>query len=350
MLRLTKLIGLAALQAVIMLAILELACRLLDPLGISYYPETARYLDTMIQEEPIGYRNRPGLQGTFYGVPVSINSHGMRDREIPPKAPEEFRILVMGDSVPFGIGVRFEDSVPRQLEQLLNENAEPRRTYRTLNMGVPSYNTEQQLIQLATVGLSLEPDMVILLFSVNDIEPKKWVFEKRSAWYADLAQRSYGVSLLFVLLRQLRSVIGHPEQLISIGEYRPDSARWQAVDQSLTQINRRCSERGIPFLIFTSLRETGGEFRMVEGVGQREGFAVANLWPWSDSRWAKEDPQDYANSLVDRHPNPAGGHVLAVMMSEYLYRVGLLNPGRRPKSEATQGEPSVGMLRWSSTL
>ena len=44
----------------------DLVGRIFDPIGISYYPETARYLDTLIQEEPIGYRNQPGLQGRFY--------------------------------------------------------------------------------------------------------------------------------------------------------------------------------------------------------------------------------------------------------------------------------------------
>ena len=42
------------LSAVFGLALLEIVGRVFDPLGISYYPETARFLDTMIWEEPIG--------------------------------------------------------------------------------------------------------------------------------------------------------------------------------------------------------------------------------------------------------------------------------------------------------
>ncbi len=80
--------------------------RLLNPMGISYYPETARLLDELIIEEPIGYRLPPGLEGRYHGVDVRINALGMRDRPVmPEKEPGEFRILVMGDSVIFSIGV-----------------------------------------------------------------------------------------------------------------------------------------------------------------------------------------------------------------------------------------------------
>ena len=149
--RMSRLAAFVLLQGVIVITVLEIIARVFNPLGISYYPETARYLDTLVLEEPIGYRNRPGLQDRFYGAPVVINALGLRDREVGEKAPGEFRILVMGDSVPFGIGVRYEDSYPHQMEVLLNEQF-PGRRFRTLNLGVPSYNTEQELIQLKSLG------------------------------------------------------------------------------------------------------------------------------------------------------------------------------------------------------
>ena len=42
-------------------------------------------------------------------APVIDRPLGLRDREVGEKVPGEFRILMMGDSVPFGIGVRYED-------------------------------------------------------------------------------------------------------------------------------------------------------------------------------------------------------------------------------------------------
>ena len=155
----------AAAVLAIFLLLLEAVGRLADPLGISYYPETAKYLDTMIIEEPIGYRNRPNLKGQFWGAPVTINSLGLRDREVSLEpADNEFRILLLGNSGAFGLGVADEDTYSSRLEQQLNRDADG-MTYRVINMGVPSYNTEQELIQLQSLGLSLDPDLVLLMFA-----------------------------------------------------------------------------------------------------------------------------------------------------------------------------------------
>ena len=286
--RMSRLAAFVLLQGVIVITILEIIARVFNPLGISYYPETARYLDTLVLEEPIGYRNRPGLQDRFYGAPVVINALGLRDREVGEKAPGEFRILVMGDSVPFGIGVRYEDSYPHQMEVLLNEQF-PGRRFRTLNLGVPSYNTEQELIQLKSLGLSLKPDAVTLLFSNNDIEPKLWVLDKRRKWYVDFVQRSYAGSLLFVLFRDMRQRLkglmppaadaskpALDDSAVTFSEYRVDSLRWQAIDRSLTEMQRILRKQKIPFVLFTN-SELPFIVEMLGVVARREGFPLVNL-------------------------------------------------------------------------
>ena len=57
-----------------------------DPLGISYYPEAARYFRLMRPDPDTGYGHRPGLHGTFQGVAVDIDERGLRGRPIGPKA------------------------------------------------------------------------------------------------------------------------------------------------------------------------------------------------------------------------------------------------------------------------
>lgn len=329
--RLGRLLGLGFVQGALVLILLEGAGRLFDPIGVSYYPETARYLDTLILEEPIGYRNRPGLAGEFYGVPVRINALGLRDRELGKKAPDEYRILAMGDSVPFGIGVRMEDAFPGQMERLLAER-HPGRRYRVVNLGVPSYNTEQERIQLETLGLSLEPDAVALLFSPNDIEPKLWVFEKRRRWYVDAVQRSYAGSLLYLLFRESRQRLAGfllpPAQAgspvpdgggVALGEYRPDSPRWRAIDRSLTAINALLKARHIPFVLFTN-QEFPFIVRLLEDVARREGFALVDLKRRDDPRWAGQDERLFHNSPTDAHPSPLGHRALAMLMVENLER------------------------------
>jgi len=317
-------------QAAIVLGLLEILGRVIDPLGISYYPETAAYLDTLIREEPIGYRNAPNLEGRFWGAPVRINSLGMRDREVPQTPAEnEFRLMVMGDSLPFGIGVGDEETIPRRLEELLNkEHAGPLR-FRALNMGVPSYNTEQQSIQLQTLGLSLHPDVVILFFVRNDLESKMWVLEKREKWLVDKAQRSYASCLLVVLLRQVRQALGLRDMRFGEERYEPSNPRWVATESALGEIHRICRDAGVPFVLFPVYGpKVPHLLAALEDVGRREGFPVINIWPWS----IEQKPQ-FENSMTDSHPNAEGSKLVAAALYEGLRRAGVLPDGLATSSQ-----------------
>ncbi len=312
---------LAVCQAGLTFAVLEIACRILDPLGVSYYPETAAYMDTMLLEEPIGYRNRPNLRGTFWGASVAINSFGLRDREIALQPEEnEIRIVILGDSIPFGVGVEYEESIPYQLERELNAKRSAWR-FRTVNMGTPSYNTEQELLQLRTLGLRFQPRVVLLMYMENDIEPKMWIFDKRRVWYVDLIQRSYAACLASRVVKRLAGI--GPIGEINLQHYRADSTRWRAVERSLTEISSLCRAEGVHFVVFTFPPND-----LVARVGMREGFPVISLW--EDPYWRDRSPREYANSATDSHPNAAGSRVYASLISAHLWRLGVLPTEERP--------------------
>jgi hypothetical protein len=312
-----------ALSLLLATGVLEILGRIFNPLGVSYYPETARYMDTLVLGGPIGYRNRPGLSGRFYHAPVSINARGMRDREIDadPK-PGEFRVAVLGDSFPFGIGVAYEDSIPACLEAALQSKAPDGVSFRTMNFGVPSYNTEQELIQFDGLVGDLHPSAVVLLFQLNDIFPKMWVFEKRRGFITNLAQRSYAVSLVFSAYRLIRRRGEDPMAFLGQEDYTPDNPRWLAIDRSLTDLAARCRARGIPLAVFALDDKEHQPVAMVRAVGAREGFAVDNLVPWRDPRWSGRDPRSIANSILDSHPKPEGSRIYATLLAEALWRLG----------------------------
>ncbi len=319
-------------QLLILFVVVELASRWVDPLGISFYPESAAYFDTFILEEPIGYRNAPGLRGEFWGAPVSINSLGLRDREVDAQpADHESRVLLLGDSVPFGLGVAYEESMAYRLEERLNESATPPQRFRTLNFGVPSYNTEQELIQLRTLGLSLRPDLVILLFATNDIEPKMWVLDKRRGPLVNVAQRSYAACLFHVLYRRAKSSVGVRTPGIALGNFEPSNPRWLAIESSMLEIHRLCREAGIPFVLFTVfVGRDQPAMALVEELGQRAGFPVVPLLPWEDPRWAGDDRSIYENSPSDSHPNAEGSRIYAQLIHEALLREGVVPGGGNP--------------------
>jgi hypothetical protein len=122
-----------------------------------------------LSDARLGQRLAANYDGWFAGVPVRTNALGFRDtREYSlAKPPGTFRIVVLGDSVTFGHGAIFEGSYPYLLEQRLRE-WRPDVKWEVWNLGVPGYNTAQELAYLNEVGQRYAPDLVIVGFFVND--------------------------------------------------------------------------------------------------------------------------------------------------------------------------------------
>lgn len=116
-----------------------------------------------------GQRLAANYDGWFAGVPAHTNSLGFRDtREYSlTKAPGTFRIMMLGDSVTFGHGALNETSYPFLLEQRLRE-WRPDVKWEVWNLGIPGYNTAQELAYLNEVGERYQPDLVIVGFFPND--------------------------------------------------------------------------------------------------------------------------------------------------------------------------------------
>ena len=116
-----------------------------------------------------GQRLSPGYQGWFAGVPVRINSLGFRDRQeySLEKPANTFRIIVLGDSVTFGHGTLDDTTYPYLLEQELKK-WRPDVAWEIWNLGVPGYNTGQELAYLEQIGPQADPDLVIVGFYPND--------------------------------------------------------------------------------------------------------------------------------------------------------------------------------------
>ena len=103
------------------------------------------------------------------GVEYSINSLGLRGPEIAAEKPAgTFRILGVGDSITFGIGVRDKETYLRQIETALNAQYHDRPRFEVLNSGVQGYNTYDEVIALEKRWLPLQPDLVVIFFYLND--------------------------------------------------------------------------------------------------------------------------------------------------------------------------------------
>ena len=76
-------------------------------------------------DEVTGYRLQPGARVRFttseFDTDIAINSRGVRDdEEIGPKAPNERRIVILGDSLVLSVQVPFGETFGELLEHRLN--------------------------------------------------------------------------------------------------------------------------------------------------------------------------------------------------------------------------------------
>ncbi len=100
---------------------------------------------------------------------VTTNHLGLRrTEETQREATDPIRILAIGDSFTFGPYVADDETWPAQLEQRLRESF-PEEPIEVLNAGIASYTISDELAYLKEKGLSLQPDLVILEVTHNDV-------------------------------------------------------------------------------------------------------------------------------------------------------------------------------------
>jgi hypothetical protein len=118
---------------------------------------------------------------TLYGLNPEhpeISSQGLRDDEVTiPKPQGTFRILVLGDSVAYGMAVSRNKTFPNRLESLLREKL---GTVDVINFGVPGYTPYNELQYYLTKGREFGADIVIVAFCMNDVvDPRlHWGYTK----------------------------------------------------------------------------------------------------------------------------------------------------------------------------
>ena len=111
----------------------------------------------------------PRLKGWIDGGLVTVNSLGFRGAEVAsPKPQGRLRIVIVGDSVTFGMGMGDAESFPAQLEHLLHEKF-PGRDLDVVNLGVPGYDTRQEVTLLRRNLARLDPDVALVGFYTNDV-------------------------------------------------------------------------------------------------------------------------------------------------------------------------------------
>jgi len=123
---------------------------------------------------PHGVRLTPNVRATIRShrvsgrdVVIETNSLGLRHPELEPKQADEFRVLVLGDSITLGDYLPFDETYPAALAQRLAGRV-PRVV--VINAGLPGASTSDELYHYLEVRDAVDPDLVLLGMYLNDAQ------------------------------------------------------------------------------------------------------------------------------------------------------------------------------------
>lgn len=115
---------------------------------------------TVIQPERYGDRSYTFNNYGYLGQNIDLNN-------------KTRKILLLGDSVTFGLGVRYDFTYPSLVEKALNEANEIDIKYEVINLALPSYSPHDELVSLKKIGLKLQPELILLQLYMNDFQINK---------------------------------------------------------------------------------------------------------------------------------------------------------------------------------
>ena len=205
------------------------------------------------------------------GVPMEVNLLGLRGPLVTPeKPPGVFRILGLGDSFTFAVGVREPDTFLRRLESQLNIERPAggdAPTFQVLNAGTQGYNIRDEVLYLEHRWLPLAPDLVLVSFYLNDA-------------YADDAFRNMGEALGIYVKPQGVGRLSYVVDLVQ-HQWAVRRQRRDTEDYYLKSFFKEADKYvDDPAALSIDWKQSRDALARAVELGQQHGFRVALvIWP-----------------------------------------------------------------------
>lgn len=252
---------------------------------------------------------------------VTTNDLGFRS---PALDPSKKNIVVLGDSMTFGLGVEDNEANPAVLQEHFPE-------YNVVNMGVSSYNIEQETRNYLHHANALQPSLVILEFVINDADPKaQLVGDVFTTDDAKLKQQITGEgtwkipgkvflhknSALFTFIeRRTKGMSFRAKSSVLSTEWTPDQlAYWKTW---FDQLNNAVGVRPKLFVRWPDNWLHPETVLAIDRYAQDRGWTVLDLGDLFGTT--------YPNLGWDQHPNADGQRQAADAMAALIERENLLD-------------------------
>lgn len=267
------------------------------------------------------------------------NSAGYRDREYSRrKPPQVFRVIGLGDSVTFGVGVPRERVFLKVAEEVLNRDGDSQR-FEVLNLGVPGYNSAMMAALLEERTAEWEPDLIVIEFCRNDFNLPNFLWTERNGPIAHSFALHEALKPLAKVWPDFvkHSIMGYfydgdPFPVPGL-EHAPlegndpikDPARSppryrymlleDGVRAAFARIFDQARRRWLPVFL---LLGWGGRYQDVKQIADTEGLPVIDIWPAVTKRLI-ESGRDFQTLWIDpvrdSHPNQEGHEIIGAQLA-----------------------------------
>ncbi len=278
------------------------------------------------------------------------NGLGFRERFFEVPKPESvFRIMILGDSLTWGVGLAEKERYTLILERMLDERF-PERKVEVLNFGMCGWETTRERDLLRSNKDTVQPDLIVVGFCMNDTQPKSqdWSEERQAfedkhkerlanmvAGLASIGLERTGQTLRNAVYGAAESVDVFPPWYLSLQRtYETDSEEWQAFVQALTDIMAMSEEMGLSSPIFFVLNQGiytdrptdyGNPdallelqlkwFHQAEEAARQVGYVTCNV----EEELARDfRDKSMAVNVLDNHPNAAVNQLYAQALFELI--------------------------------
>ena len=219
---------------------------------------------------------------------VGLNFPKYYTEPIPKKKKGVERIICVGDSVTYGLGVENarNGSYPAHLERILNR--ESPGDFEVINFGLPGSTIRKDTdypywhTRIFNKSLEAEPDIVLLLFGTNDAKDFNWDEDKFRQDYFDIAHE----------YKDLK-----PQPKIFIMAPPPANGKFNGVEPEL--VNNHM-------------------LRITQDISHKLGFPdhVIDLFNSMGGTQKRNFPEYYYDYV---HPNEAGNIMMAYTIYKHIW-------------------------------
>lgn len=260
--------GLTALITILLaMTALEIAARIMFPAPLPWRMPQNRF----DASPSLGFRFRPNQAAFTADKPFRTNSFGLRGPERPlAKAAGVRRIVVLGDSIGMGYGVREEDDFASVLEKSLGTGVE------VINGAVAAYSTDQEVRWFLDQGRYFQPNDVVIELYWNDVASKAEVgvtpdgdlMDQRAAadargamdsawgyWIRNLFKQSRALYIVSFKLRQMQGAekpdpTRVKQMAVLEGQDNAEVTRgWQEIERQLITLRDACASINASLLV-----------------------------------------------------------------------------------------------------